>query len=441
MPKDYAEAERWTRKAAEQGRAVAQYNLGWMYLNGLGVPRDHAEAAKWYRMAAEQKEAEALISLGLMYARGDGVPQDDTEAQMWFSLVPPQGPKRAAELRDNFAERLTPAQLAEAQRLAREWTEEHGQANAAQRSIATVVEAAAVAADTILARIVALVPPLKSAPAIVGAWQSAPVLGQLGLIQVTMTFNEVGSVTSKSDFISFPSFKPDLEYFWHVSKGTYSIDRNEATVIFDETWAVRKMRGEDETIGPKESNKRTQVFHLAEGKLVTKDLVLERLKEVDPGELAALKRITGSSERTGFERLREVVPGELAAQAYAQGGVALNRFVGTWENIDRNTNGITRIEIQLDGTSPSVHVFGKCHPSDCDWGSTRAEVYGTGVGADLPQNASALRAIFDPGFAVTTLTMWLRRSGKLRVEALTRFTDKSGRSNYASIETFVRRQP
>ena len=168
VPKDYAEAERWTRKAAEQGRAIAQYNLGWMYLNGLGVPRDYAKAAKWYRMAAEQKEAEALISLGLMYARGDGVPQDATEAQMWFSLVPPQGPKRAAEFRDNFAKRLTPAQLAEAQRLAREWTEEHGQANAAQRSITTVVEAAAVAADTILARIVALVPPLKSAPADLG---------------------------------------------------------------------------------------------------------------------------------------------------------------------------------------------------------------------------------------------------------------------------------
>ena len=121
VPKDYAEAERWTRKAAEQGRAIAQYNLGWMYLNGLGVPRDYAKAAKWYRMAAEQKEPEALISLGLMYARGDGVPQVATEAQMWFSLVPPQGPKRAAEFRDNFAKRLTPAQLAEAQRLAREW--------------------------------------------------------------------------------------------------------------------------------------------------------------------------------------------------------------------------------------------------------------------------------------------------------------------------------
>ncbi len=132
---------------------------------------------------------------------------------------------------------------------------------------------------------------------------------------------------------------------------------------------------------------------------------------------------------------------EARAKAIRPKRAGQNQFVGTWDNIDRNTNGITRIEVQLDGTSPSVHVFGKCHPSDCDWGSTRAEVYGSSVVADLQQNASALRAIFDPGFAETTLTMWLRWSGKLRVEALTRFKDKSGRSNYALIYIFVRRQP
>ncbi len=64
VPKDYAEAEWWTRKAAEQGRAIAQYNLGWMYFFGRGVPHGYAEALKWYRLAAEQGNALAQLNLG-----------------------------------------------------------------------------------------------------------------------------------------------------------------------------------------------------------------------------------------------------------------------------------------------------------------------------------------------------------------------------------------
>lgn len=277
VPKDYNKAEKWTRKSAEQGRAIAQYNLGWMYYYGLGMPRDYGMAAKWYRTAAEQNHAEAQTNLGIQYLWGQGVLQDDTYAHMWFSLAAAQGPERAVELRNDSAKKLTPAQLAKAQQLAREWMEEHGKTNAAQRKIATAVKAAAVAADTIFAKIVGLVPPLESGPAIVGAWQSAPVLGQLGLIQTTLTFKEDGSVTSKADFISFPSFKPDLEYFGYVSKGTYSMGGNEITVNIGGTRVVQKLRGEDETIGPKQGKSSTHVYRLEEGKLVTKDLVLVRL--------------------------------------------------------------------------------------------------------------------------------------------------------------------
>ena len=316
VPKNNAEAVRWIRKAAEQGLAKAQSNLGLMYGRGHGVPRDYANAVKWYRKAANQGRATAQSNLGYMYARGQGVPQDYVRAHMWFSLAATQGLKRAVGLRNDFAKKLTPAQLTEAQQLARVWLEEHGQANAAQRSIANTINGAAVAADTILANIVGLVPPLKSAPAIVGTWQSAPVLGQLGLIQVTLTFNEDGSVTSKADFISFPTVSPEMEYFWDVSKGTYSIDRNEVTVNFGRTWAVLKKRGEDETIGPKQGTRSTQVFHLEEGKLVTEDSVLVRLEEVDPGELAAWKSIADSSERTDFERfLKDYPDGRFTDQA------------------------------------------------------------------------------------------------------------------------------
>ena len=73
MPKDDAEAVSWFRKAAEQGHAGAQYNLGLKYARGEGVPKDDAEAVSWYRKAAEQGHAGAQFNLGLMYARGEGV--------------------------------------------------------------------------------------------------------------------------------------------------------------------------------------------------------------------------------------------------------------------------------------------------------------------------------------------------------------------------------
>jgi hypothetical protein len=67
VPKDSVEAVKWYRKAAEQGIAEAQFNLGKMYNSGEGVPRDYVEAAKWYRKAAEQGIAEAQCLLGEMY--------------------------------------------------------------------------------------------------------------------------------------------------------------------------------------------------------------------------------------------------------------------------------------------------------------------------------------------------------------------------------------
>ncbi len=117
---------KWCRKAAEQGNAIAQGNLGFVYSEGLGVTQDYAEAARWYRKAAEQGYAKAQGNLGVMYERGQGVPQDYVQAHMWFNLaasrVPP-GERRdtAVKNRDIVAERMTPAQISEAQKLAREW--------------------------------------------------------------------------------------------------------------------------------------------------------------------------------------------------------------------------------------------------------------------------------------------------------------------------------
>ena len=89
--KDYPEALRWYRKAAEQGDARAQYNLGNMYRNGRGVKQDNHEAMRWYRKAAEQGEALAQSNLGVMYAEGRGVKRDDREAVRWYRKAAEQG--------------------------------------------------------------------------------------------------------------------------------------------------------------------------------------------------------------------------------------------------------------------------------------------------------------------------------------------------------------
>jgi uncharacterized protein len=152
VKQDYAEAVKWYRLAAAQGHAVAQNNLGAQYQNGQSVARDneearkwyrlaaaqgnaraqynlgalhheawdYAEALKWYRLAAAQGEADAQYNLGVMYARGQGVAQDDVRAHMWFNLGAVSGDAQSAESRDVAARGMTPQQIAEARKLARE---------------------------------------------------------------------------------------------------------------------------------------------------------------------------------------------------------------------------------------------------------------------------------------------------------------------------------
>ena len=78
---------KWYRRAAEQGFAAAQTNLGFMYTNGRGVAQSDTEAFKWYRRAADQGFAIAQSNLGFMYANGRGVPKDLTQAYMWAAAT------------------------------------------------------------------------------------------------------------------------------------------------------------------------------------------------------------------------------------------------------------------------------------------------------------------------------------------------------------------
>jgi len=121
VPQDYGEAARWYRLAAEQGKASAQHNLGLLYYRGQGVPQDYTQARDWYLKAAEQGHAFAQANLGVMYWMGPGVLQDYVQAHMWANLAAAQGQEQAPTLRDILAKKMTPAQIADAQELAREW--------------------------------------------------------------------------------------------------------------------------------------------------------------------------------------------------------------------------------------------------------------------------------------------------------------------------------
>ena len=85
------EAAEWYHNAAEQGHARAQANLGFMFEGGHGVAQNDEEAVQWYRKAADQGLATAQYNLGLMFKNGRGVAQSDEEAVQWFRKAADQG--------------------------------------------------------------------------------------------------------------------------------------------------------------------------------------------------------------------------------------------------------------------------------------------------------------------------------------------------------------
>jgi len=123
VTQDYKEAVKWYRKSAEQGTAAGQFSLGSMYEKGRGVTKDLSEAVKWYRKSAEQGKALAQKKISFMYATGTGISKDLIKSYMWVELASQQ--LDMAEARKFLEKRITPAQITEAQKLAKEWMEKH----------------------------------------------------------------------------------------------------------------------------------------------------------------------------------------------------------------------------------------------------------------------------------------------------------------------------
>jgi TPR repeat protein len=120
--KDYSTAVKEWRPLAEKGDAPSQFNLGLMYVDGLGVPQDYNQALSWFERSAQQDYAKAQLNLGAMYASGKGVKRDYVQAYKWLNVCAAKGDKKCVAQRDLVADKLKPKQLATAQRLASEFT-------------------------------------------------------------------------------------------------------------------------------------------------------------------------------------------------------------------------------------------------------------------------------------------------------------------------------
>lgn len=109
---------------ARQGDTEAQVRLGDLYAKGRGVPQDHTQARVWYEKAASQGHPIGQNNLAELYFAGLGGPPDYVRAYMWVSLAAAhmQGEERkqAEENLDDVANRMTPAQVAEAKRLSQQ---------------------------------------------------------------------------------------------------------------------------------------------------------------------------------------------------------------------------------------------------------------------------------------------------------------------------------
>ena len=112
-------------EACEGGDVVACTNLGNMYRTGGGVTQDLSRAASLHERACDGGEMRGCNNLGNMYDNGEGVPEDQVLAYMWWNLAAAQGNEGAQRNKGTLENQMTREQIAEAQRLSREWLEAH----------------------------------------------------------------------------------------------------------------------------------------------------------------------------------------------------------------------------------------------------------------------------------------------------------------------------
>ena len=112
------------RLAADRGYALAQFNLAVMYELGQGVQPDCAEATKWFLKAAEQGDAGGQLQMGKRCHRGSFAPlaqdarESRIEAYKWFKLASAQGYRDSEMLCEQIGLAMTREERSEGQRRA-----------------------------------------------------------------------------------------------------------------------------------------------------------------------------------------------------------------------------------------------------------------------------------------------------------------------------------
>lgn len=107
-------------------------------------------------------------------------------------------------------------------------------------------------------------------------------------------------------------------------------------------------------------------------------------------------------------------------------GAHASSFAGQWTNKDFKTRNITRVHIQLSGDKIMVHEWGRCHPTECNWGETTGTLKG-----------KTLFVRWDQKFAIRTQELTLLLDGTLQVTTHTHYVDKSGRKDSVLKDIFV----
>lgn len=120
-----------------------------------------------------------------------------------------------------------------------------------------------------------------------------------------------------------------------------------------------------------------------------------------------------------------------SAMVSAQGPDQLS---GDWANSNPRTRGITYLNIAADRVGWNVEAWGKCHPTDCEWGRTPLTPIGESVEDDRFDRGFA---IWKAGFANKFVEVAMEGS-LLRVEIVTIFKDRSRRSSFRRVEYFRR---
>ncbi len=147
-----SEAVKWYRKSAARGYVDAEAELGACYLEGTGVAKDPPEGVKWLQQAAEKGSVSAQGKLARCYEKGTGTPKDNVQSYKWYALAAAQDDALGADFRMNLAKLeslMTPEQVTEAQRLAREFKPVNGESPAPSGGSPGNTNASAATSETV----------------------------------------------------------------------------------------------------------------------------------------------------------------------------------------------------------------------------------------------------------------------------------------------------